>query len=244
MNKDDVYKLIGYQGEYNASVKKAIRKLLKENHPDNKGNRDKFELINKVKEELENNKVSSKYHKKTSEKAKTYDDIDYSFCHEQINLLTKKKELYLKDYDQYNSELSILKEEYPKLYRKSMDLELNLLSSSKEAKKIKNIKIISIVMVIFISLFFVISIIKQNIIYLIIFALLTIVCVIFVERYFVLVNEMTINNKKRLKEYVLINKSIHENTSKQDELKDKILIISKNINTVENDLRFYNNLLK
>ena len=43
MNKDDVYQIIGYQGEYTESVKKAIRKLLKDNHPDNKGNRDKFE---------------------------------------------------------------------------------------------------------------------------------------------------------------------------------------------------------
>ena len=244
MNKDDVYRLIGYQGEYNASVKKAIRKLLKENHPDNKGNRDKFEIINEVKEELENNKVPSKYNKKSSEQVKKYDDIDYDFCREQITLLTKKKELYSKDYNHYNNELSILKEEYPVLYRKSMDLELNLLSSSKEAKKIKDIKTISIIMVIFITLFFVISVLKHSILYLIVFAILTIICVIIIENYFGLVNKMTINNKKRLKEYVLVNQSIHENTRKQDELKEKLFTISKNINVVDNDMRFYSNLMK
>ena len=244
MNKDDIYKIIGYQGEYTNSVKKAIRKLLKDNHPDNKGNKDIFELINEVKNELENNKVPLKYHKKTINKNKKIDDIDYEYCQKMIDSLVVQKNSYTNSYNKYKKELSILEDEYYKIYRKSIDLELNLLSSSEEVKKIQNIKILSIIMVIIISIIFILSIIKYNIWLLLLFAILTIVCVIVIEKYFVLVNVMTKNNKKRLKEYVLVNKDIRENNSKQEELKNKIINVSKKIVSIENDLRFYNNLLK
>lgn len=244
MNKDDVYQIIGYHGEYTSNVKKAIRKLLKDNHPDNKGDRDKFELINEVKDELENNKVPSKYQKRTVTKEKIVDDIDYAYCHELINSLTRKQKEYKDISDKYNKELSKLEEEYRNIYRKSMDLELNLLSSSDEAKRIQSIKAFSIIMVIIIAITFIISIIKHNIFLLIVFVLLAIVCIIVIEKYFSLVSDMTKNNKNRLKEYVLINKSIRDNTRKQEELHGKLLDISKKLNNVENDLRFYNNLLK
>lgn len=244
MNKDDIYKIIGYQGEYSASVKKAIRKLLKENHPDNKGNREIFEIINEVKNELENNRVPSKYRKTNLNKNKKNDDIDYEYCHHMIDTLTMQKREYTNTHNKYQKELSILEEEYRDIYRKSVDLELNLLTSSQEAKKIQSIKVSSIIMVIVIAIIFILSVIKYNIWLLVFFAILTIICVIVIERYFILVNDMNKNNKKRLKEYVLINKSIRDNTSKQEDLKNRILNLSKKIKTIENDLRFYNNLLK
>ena len=244
MNKDDVYRIIGYHKEYNSQVKKAIRKLLKDNHPDNKGNRDKFELINEVKDELENNKVPSKYQKKTISKTKEFDDIDYDYCHEQMKLLSKKQNDYIVLLNDYNNKLSKLETEYRNIYRKSVDLELNLLSSSSEAKKIQTIKLISVIMVIIITIFFVLSVIMYNIWLLIAFVLLTIICVIVIEKYFILVNQVAVNNKKRLKEYVLVNKDIRENSRKQEELKERIYSIAKDLNNVENDIRFYNNLLK
>ena len=211
MNKDDVYKIIGYHGEYTNNVKKAIRKLLKENHPDNKGNRDIFELINEVKIELENNTVPNKYQKRPKADYKINDDIDYDFCYSQIDLLNKRCIEYKKTLGEYKDELAKVEEEYCKIYRQSVDLELSLLSSSKEVKKIQNIKYTSI-------------------------WLLLIILLVFVD--------MTKNSKKRFKEYVIVNNNIRENINKQEELKNKILYISKKINSVENDLRFYNNLLK
>ena len=83
MNKESIYIIIGYKGEYNTNVKKAIRKLLKDNHPDKKGNQKIFELINEVKEELENNKVSYSP-KKSNNKINEIDDIDYNYCVERI----------------------------------------------------------------------------------------------------------------------------------------------------------------
>ena len=244
MNKDDIYKIIGYQGEYTANIKKAIRKLLKENHPDNQGNRYQFELINEVKNELENNKVPLKYRKRKISKLKKDTDIDYEYCKEQIQVLSKKFMEYSNIYSKYKNELEKLEKEYPKIYRNSVDLELNLLSLSNESKKIQNIKVISVMMIIIISIIFILSIIMHNNLLLILFALLTITCVFVVEKYFVLISRITKNNKKRLKDYVLVNKIIRDNTLKQEELKNKILSISKKINSIENDLRFYNNLLK
>ena len=75
MNKDSIYRIIGYNGEYTASVKRAIRKLLKENHPDNKGDRKTFELINEVKKELEENRVSYNS-KSTKDNIKINDELN------------------------------------------------------------------------------------------------------------------------------------------------------------------------
>ena len=88
MNKESIYKLIGYNGEYTANVKKAIRKLLKENHPDNNGNRKIFELISEVKKELEENKVSYNSQKTINN---SIDDIDYDYCFDMIKTITKEK---------------------------------------------------------------------------------------------------------------------------------------------------------
>ena len=63
MNKDSIYRIIGYHGEYSDSVKKALKKLLKENHPDRNGNVEIFKIINEVKNELETDKVSFQYAK-------------------------------------------------------------------------------------------------------------------------------------------------------------------------------------
>ena len=50
MKKDSIYKLIGYNGEYNKNVKSKLRALLKKYHPDhNNGNDEVFKIINEVK---------------------------------------------------------------------------------------------------------------------------------------------------------------------------------------------------
>ena len=89
MNKESIYRIIGYHGEYNNNVKKAIRKLLKENHPDNNGDRRVFELINEVKKELEENRVSFDY-KKIKSSIKKNEDIDYEYCYKMIDSISKE----------------------------------------------------------------------------------------------------------------------------------------------------------
>ena len=244
MNKDDVYQIIGYQGEYNASVKKAIRKLLKENHPDNQGNKEKFELINEVKIELENDKVPLKYKKKTTKEIKNISDIDYEYCYKMINSLNKERDKYLKELDTKNKKLTNLEKEYRMIYRNSVDLELNLLTSSKEFKQIQSIKTTSIIMLIAIAIVFMLSIIKSSIVLFIVFLVLSFICVFIVHKYFFIIQKMTKNNKLKIKEYIKVNNNINDNLQNHDQINKEILNLKKKIKTIENDLRFYKNLLK
>ena len=58
MKKDDIYRLIEYDGVYNAKVKKNLKNLIKKYHPDHKGDEKVLKVIFEVKKELENNTVS------------------------------------------------------------------------------------------------------------------------------------------------------------------------------------------
>ena len=242
MTKEDIYRIIGYNGEYTLNVKKSIRKLLKDNHPDNKGNKERFELINEVKKELENNKVSLNI--KNNNLKNKYNDIDYDYCKKMINIITEQKNKLKKEYEIKKQNLSNIEKEYHNLYRKNIDLELNLLTSSREIKKIKVIKNISIIFLIVLIMVYILSIIKDSIIFLIVFVLLIIICIIIIEKYFILFNNITQNNKAIFKKYVSSNNIMRNNINKQEELLEDIMSIKKKIASLDNDLRFYENLLK
>ena len=243
MNKDSIYKIIGYNGEYNASIKKAIRKLLKENHPDNNGDTRIFQLINEVKDELENNKVSYNY-KKNTNSVHFDDDIDYLYCSKMVDKITKEKEIYLKNLENKNEKLKKYIDEYKVNYRTGINLECNLLSNSELMKKLKNIKVLCILLLIISALVFMISVWQNSIIFLIVFILLTIICIITIHKSFFIIHKMVDINKSKIKNYVNINSQIRHNLKKQDELKKEINEINKIINNYENDLRFYDNILK
>ena len=240
MNKNDVYKLIGYRGEYNANVKKAIRKLLKENHPDNKGDRKKFEIIQEVKKELESGKVS--YTEKDSFKVSK--DIDYDYCLRKIDELKDKKDNLNNLMNNKKEILNKYADEYKNLYQTSLDIENNLLVNSPYIKKAQNIKTFSIILLILMIIVFSVSIINKGTILFVVFIILSIICILVVQRYLNYVHKMTESSKNRFKEYLKMNAKIRKNIHKQNDLKKEIYDIKKRINNVENDLRFYKNLLK
>ena len=242
MNKDSIYKLIGYNGEYNANVKKAIRKLLKDNHPDNHGDRKVFELINEVKKELEENKVS--YNQKSANNPiNTIDDIDYSYCFEMIKSINKEKNICTSNLNRLNSKLGKNILEYKKNYQEDIKLETDLLTSSKYADTIKKTKYQCIICLLLAIVFFAISIWKKDILFLIIFVLLAIICILVINKSFFAMQKLTENSKIRLKEYVNINSKLRDNLKNQEDLKQEIHDLKKHINNLENDLRFYNNIL-
>ena len=243
MNKESIYKLIGYQGEYNSNIKKAIRKLLKENHPDNNGDRRIFELINEVKDELENNKVSYNYKNNTSS-IKKNEDIDYLYCSKMIDLITKEKNIYTKTLENKKSKLSDYITDYKDCYRKSIDLESILLSNTQNMGKLKNIKIASIISLIIACILFILSVWKKDIIFFVLFTLMAIICVLTIHKSFYIMNIMNENNKNRVKKYVGVNSNLRHNTEQQELLKKEINELNKKINNYENDLRFYENLFK
>ena len=93
MNKDSIYKLIGYDGEYNKEVKSKLRGLLKKYHPDhNQGKSEIFKLINEVKKELEGNQSKTKNKKETSKKDTDSNNEDFLYYEMKIQELSKQKE--------------------------------------------------------------------------------------------------------------------------------------------------------
>ena len=197
MKKSDVYKLIGYNGEYNTNVKRAIRKLLKENHPDNKGNRETFELINEIKKELESGKIPT-IKKETSKNS----DLDYDYYYKIINnLKTKKNNLT----DQINDKKNILnkyEEEYKTLYQKSLDLENSLVNTN---TKTNDIKVLSIALVIIMIIVILVAILTNNDVLFAVLIILAIIGVLAVQKRVLLVHKTAEKNKKGITNYVKIN---------------------------------------
>ena len=243
MNKDSIYKIIGYNGTYDANVKKAIRKLLKENHPDNHGDRRIFELICEVKNELENNKVSFKQDKKVKD-ALSNDGIDFKYVSEMIQFTSKERETYLNILQSKKKDLKELEDEYRSLYRDNIDLETNILNYTMNKKKSNGIKIIAIVALIITALLFVLSIIEKSITLFIIFVLVALICVIVVERYIYSAHKLIDFSNSGLKNYIKSSSDVRKNTKKQEDLKKEINDINKKLSNLDNDLRFYSNLLK
>ncbi len=241
MNKESIYNIIGYNGEYNANVKKAIRKLLKENHPDNHGNRKIFELINEVKDELENNKVS--YHREKKSGSNTNDSIDYNYCYEMVNKIIKEKNIYLKKQQELQKKQEEYNRHYKENYRKSVNLETYLLSNSQSAEKLKRIKFWSIFILVLTIIVFLISIWNDSLIFFILFTFLVIACIIIIQRSFYVMHEITENNRRKLNSYVGVNSKLRDYVLDQQNLKKEMNEINKVINSLENDLRFYDNIL-
>ncbi len=243
MDKNSIYQIIGYQGEYTEQVKKAIRKLLKENHPDNNGNSKIFAIINEVKEKQENNKVTYNY-KKNNKDVIINKDIDYNYCYKRQNELIVKQNKMTSKLDSKNDTLRKLEDEYSVLYRKSIDYETNILFKSANIKKINNIKKTSIVLLLILVILFLLSIIKNSIVFLGLFTILSIICIVIISNYFSVIHQASEESKHRLKNYVRLINNIRDNLKKQENIKKEINEIKKTINNCKNDLRFYNNILK
>ena len=243
MNKDSIYKIIGYRGEYNQNVKKALKRLLKENHPDNNGNQKIFEIICEVKDELENNKVSYKVKTKDN-KTKSSGDINFEYCHENVIKLTKDRKEVTTLLNNNNELLKQYEDNYKKLYQDSIDLEAHVLSNSIDSKRLNRIKTISILILLVLIVLFVLSIYKNSLILFTIFAIISILCIMIIQRYFYIVNDLVKNNKKRFKKYIGVIKEIKSLRIKEDNLRKEILVLERKKKNIDNDIRFYKNLIK
>lgn len=241
MNKESIYQIIGYNGEYNVHVKKAIKKLLKENHPDTGGDRKIFELVNEVKKELEENKVSFKM--KSNNKKRFLDDIDYDYCIEMLEKLEKERNVSHKKLDKMREELANDVSEYTDYYHDSINLETYLLSNSYYLEKLKRIKVYSVFLLILATIMFIVSVITGNLIFLGGFILLTFICIALVSRAFYIIQDITNNNHIKIKSYVDVNSKIRRNQNNQKVIKKQIIELEKKINNMDNDIRFYNNLI-
>ncbi len=238
MNKDSIYKLIGYNGEYNSIIKKRIRKLLKENHPDNKGNAEYFKLINEVKKELENNKVSYKKEKKSI----TNKNIDSSHCIDKIRLLKNKLAKKEEEIDIIKKSLISIDKEYKQLFNESLEKE-NFLLSKKYNMKLKKIKNTCIFFLILLIITFFIAIFNNNIYILIIFIIISFILLMELYKLYAIFQELTKNNNRYVHEYVAITRKLNDIRNKKAKKEKELYEKKRELELIENDLRFYNNIL-
>ena len=90
---------------------------------------------------------------------------------------------------------------------------------------------------------FIVSVITGNLIFLGGFILLTFICIALVSRAFYIIQDITNNNHIKIKSYVDVNSKIRRNQNNQKVIKKQIIELEKKINNMDNDIRFYNNLI-
>lgn len=240
MNKESIYQIIGYHGEYNEQVKKKLKKLLKENHPDHNGDIKIFKLINEVKTELETNKVSYKY---DTNYKKHFDDIDYDYCKKKIAKLEKEL-ININDYiEKEKSEISSLDHKYNSLYNDSLNNKDMLLSIEEKKYNLKKIKNRSLIIIIFLCLVFILAVLKRNIYIFIVFVLISIILFIEIMKFFGIINRITNDSELKIKEYFHIVNKINNNQNTRDVHVKKLLELNTKKVEIENDLRFYKRMI-
>ena len=238
MNKESIYRLIGYQGEYNQTVKKALKKLLKENHPDHNGDVKVFKLINEVKKELENNQVSFNYTKKDY----VLSDIDYYYCEEMLMKCQKEEERLQEDLKIKRDKLNALSTKYADKYYQSINKKGYILGFQKQdVQKAKNRIILLLV---FCCILFGLSIIFQKIWVFALFVAFVLMLVFYIYYWISMAKKIESLNKKNVKKYFVEMQNVKEIIDESLKIKEEINELEKKLNKVQNNLRFYDNILK
>lgn len=242
MKKEEVYKIIEYNGVYDDKVKKNLKKLIKKYHPDkNKKDKNSIEVIYEVKKELENNKVSYKPTKKTSKTtvSKFMDDTE---CLKNIMRLEKIERGNNQELNMMYDDLADLFKKYREIYHKICASKDNLCTFEDEMKNLNKIDFIM----------------KTG--YLVFLGLL-ITCVLSYNVYllFLIIGSLIIISlgtyaySKKLREIRgninHVSKNLENKAGSillvQDEIKklsDKIHSLERKNNNVKNDIRFYKNM--
>lgn len=229
MTKKEIYTYLKYNGVYDSSVKKRLKKLIKKYHPDlNNGDDTVMKLINEVKKELESNTVSIKNNEDTAIKNNSKSSVDVinittliTKLNSEINSLNKKIEKGNHDeyklFIEYNSSLS--------LYN---TLKLNEKLIKSKIIRLKRFRVID----------------KVNILLMIIAGLLMIysmyfsimlVSIIYLEVILVLIRYFMIKRYKQ--ELIDINKMDKEYKDFSESIKKEIDILNKDLFGVKKDVR-------
>lgn len=241
MKKDEVYKIINYNGVYDAEVKKNLKNLIKKYHPDkNKKDKKTIQVIYEVKKELENNKVS--YKPKKKEVKNKQDFISEEECIKNINRLEKNERRNNKELNELYDQLSNLFKTYREKYQKICLTKNQLCSFSDDLRKLVQFNIFFKVLILIFVLLLIFCIIFSNLFLLIIsiiVLLFIIVEYIWYSKKIILMRKKisNISNKieNKAKEISLIQDKIKE-------LSDHIHELERKNNCVKNDIRFYKNM--
>lgn len=247
MTKDDIYRLIEYDGVYNAKVKKNLKNLIKKYHPDHKGDEKVLKVIFEVKKELENNTVSiNKDNKKNKDifNKKSFNTSEHlEYINEIIRLeeIRNNKKNTLKCL--YNN-LSTTYQDYSMVYDNYYNLK-NILCECQDKlsqSNNKNFKFI-ILTIIAITLIFLYVAFKVQ---------LLLLAAIFIFVYNIAFYTKCLKNEKYL--YKKLDKCCDKLKTADDKASktkesinntmDEIIKLKREIVKIENDIRFYKNKIK
>ena len=229
MTKKEIYTYLKYNGVYDSSVKKRLKKLIKKYYPDlNNGDDTVMKLINEVKKELESNTVSIKNNEDTAIKNNSKSSVDVinittliTKLNSEINSLNKKIEKGNHDeyklFIEYNSSLG--------LYNTLKLNEKLIKSKIIRLKRFRVIDKVNILLMIIAGLLMIYSM----------YFIIMLVSIIYLEVILVLIRYFKIKRYKQ--ELIDINKMDKEYKSFSDSIKSKIDLLNRDLFGVKKDVR-------
>lgn len=241
MTKKQIYEFLNYQGKYDSSVKKRLKKLIKKYHPDlNNGDDTVMKLINEVKKEIENNNSEFvKQHTVKQNKKSNY--FEYINIINIIKKLNKEVvDLNKKIQSGYHDEYELLKE-YSNTKALYNTLMLNRKIIEKEIKKLKSLSIIDKLNISLILILFLLIFITPLFI-------IGLIIIMYIEVIYTIIRIINLKNKNNeirkideiVKEYEEMNFNIR---IKIDNLNKDIFDIKKSHNKVKQTIRYYEKMI-
>ena len=192
MTKEEIYVKIGYCGKYTKDVKKKLRLLSKKYHPDlNHGDDSIMKLINEVKEEIEQEKISYHFSPKREKKKESsfQTDVKDNFSSITIDVLEKKLQQLILEREKISLKLKKIQHSIHLLFthynKKVLETEIKKIEIEEEMEldeKLGNQTFVLLGLFVgfffFCLIFFTFSIFYKNILFFILFVLFGICCFI------------------------------------------------------------------
>lgn len=244
MNKDSIYKIIGYEGEYNKEVKAKLRKLLKKYHPDhNNGESEIFKLINEIKKELEHNiNIKIKNVNIKTKKAEISKD-NFQYYENQIKKLLKQNELLRTKINNKNSDIEKISKRYNLLNEKLSKNQGILCENNDNVNYLKKFQKKYIVYILSLIISIIIYLLKKNILFIGLISIIIIILTIDVGKLYLSIKEITSNSNDYLKKNFDLFKDIEHLKDRINEEKRELLVFERELIKNNNDIRFYQNQL-
>lgn len=242
MTKEEVYKLIQYDGKYDEKVKKNLKSLIKKYHPDkNKDDNKMIKVIYEVKKELENNQVSYNMEK---QEVDTNEYIDKNKCIIKIEKLSKEKEQIDKKLKKNYIVLSDLFKEYSDLYETHCKKQNNFCEIKDQFNKNNKLKTYELLIYFGLIFGFIYCFMEYH--------TLTLICVFMLIFFSIYINyKRYIFNKKIKLKHSHLKDKLHHYDVKIKNIREKINDVTEEIRLLEientrisNDIRFFKNRFK
>lgn len=243
MDRDNVYKIIGYKGEYNKEVKAKLRKLLKKYHPDhNNGASETFKIINEIKKELEHGiKLKSKNKNNLKNSNEFKDDLQY--YQNQIKILLNENEIIKNKINDNNINIEEYSKKYTLLIEKLTKNQGLLCDNYDNVNYLKKFQKKYIIYILLLVIFAITYLLTKNILFIILLSIITIILTIDILNLYLRIKEITLKSNNYIHKNFDLFKEIKDLKDKINKEKQIILSHERELIKNSNDVRFYQNQL-